>query len=84
MLYVILHRRGHFGVEARLRVADLPASDRRRGDGRRAVLASARFIGGWFDRVLRPPAAGVVALVGGGMAVYFACCLLGGTSTARN
>ena len=79
MLYVILHRRGHFRIEAWLasRIA-------------RQLLAGAMMVGALFLIRMAIPdffsgspghrLIGVVALVGGGMAVYFpAVWLLGGT-----
>ena len=79
MLYVILHRRGHFRIEAWLasRIA-------------RQLIAGAMMVGALFLIRMAIPdffsgspghrLIGVVALVGGGMAVYFpAVWLLGGT-----
>jgi putative peptidoglycan lipid II flippase len=79
ILYTILHRRGHFRIEAWLasRIA-------------RQLLAGALMVGalllirmvlhGWFEGSLIQRMVGVAVLVGGGMAVYFpAVWLLGGT-----
>jgi putative peptidoglycan lipid II flippase len=79
MLYVILHRRGHFKIEGWLasRIA-------------RQLVAGALMVGALFLIRMAIPdfysgspgrrLIGVVALVGGGMAVYFpAVWLLGGT-----
>ena len=79
MLYVILHRRGHFRIEAWLasRIA-------------RQLVAGGLMVGALFLIRMAIPdffsgspghrLIGVVALVGGGMAVYFpAVWLLGGT-----
>jgi putative peptidoglycan lipid II flippase len=69
ILYVLLHRRGHFRVEGWLasRIA-------------RQLLAAAAMVialfairhalSGWFDGSFVQRIAGVVAIVGGGMAVY--------------
>ena len=79
ILYVLLHRRGHFRVEGWLasRIA-------------RQLLAAAAMVialfairhalSGWFDGSFVQRIAGVVAIVGGGMAVYFPLVwVLGGT-----
>jgi putative peptidoglycan lipid II flippase len=79
ILYAILHRRGHFRVQAWL------AS--RLG---RQLLAAAAMVAAliglrmvlapWFTGSLGHRVGGVVALVGGGMAVYFPLVwVLGGT-----
>jgi putative peptidoglycan lipid II flippase len=79
ILYVILHRRGHFRIEGWLasRIA-------------RQLLAAAVMVGalvairmglsGWFSGSVGHRLAGVMAIVGGGMAVYFPMVwVLGGT-----
>jgi putative peptidoglycan lipid II flippase len=79
ILYVILHRRGHFRIEGWLasRIA-------------RQLLAAAAMVGalvairmglsGWFSGSVGHRLAGVMAIVGGGMAVYFPMVwVLGGT-----
>ncbi len=79
ILYVLLHRRGHFRIEKWL------ASRLARQLVAGAVMAAALFairtiLGGWFVGSLSHRLAGVMALVGGGMAVYFPLVwLLGGT-----
>jgi putative peptidoglycan lipid II flippase len=79
MLYVVLHRRGHFRIEAWLasRIArQLIAGLLMVG----ALYAIKMAIPGWFSGSAGHRLAGVIALVGGGMAVYFpAVWLLGGT-----
>lgn len=79
LLYVILHRRGHFRIEGWLAsrvIRQLVA-----GALMVAALYAIRMgLGGWFDGSVGKRMAGVVALVGGGMAVYFpAVWVLGGT-----
>jgi putative peptidoglycan lipid II flippase len=79
VLYILLHRRGHFRVEKWLAsrlVRQLLAA---------AAMAAALFairhaLTGWFVGSLSHRLAGVIALVGGGMAVYFPLVwILGGT-----
>ena len=79
ILYVILHRRGHFRIHRWLanRVfRQLIAA---------AAMAAALFairqvLGGWFSGSIGHRLVGVAALVGGGMAVYFPLVwMLGGT-----
>ena len=79
MLYVILHRRGHFRIEGWL--ASRIFRQLIAGGLMVAALCGIRMvIGGWFDGSVGHRLAGVVALVGGGMAVYFpAVWILGGT-----
>ena len=78
MLYTVLHRRGHFRIEGWL--ANRNA---------RQLLAGALMVGalyaikltipGWFTGSAGHRLVGVMALVGGGMAVYFpAVWILGG------
>ena len=79
MLYVILHRRGHFRIETWL--ASRIARQLLAGGLMIAALYAIRMaIPGWFSGSVGHRLVGVVALVGGGMAVYFpAVWLLGGT-----
>ena len=79
MLYVVLHRRGHFRIEGWL------ASRIFRQLMAGALMVAALYaiktlIPGWFSGSAGHRLVGVVALVGGGMAVYFpAVWFLGGT-----
>ena len=79
MLYVVLHRRGHFRIEGWL------ASRIFRQLIAGALMVAALYaiktlIPGWFSGSAGHRLVGVVALVGGGMAVYFpAVWFLGGT-----
>jgi putative peptidoglycan lipid II flippase len=79
MLYVILHRRGHFRIEGWL--ASRIARQLVAGALMVAALYAIRMVlPGWFSGSAGHRLVGVVALVGGGMAVYFpAVWLLGGT-----
>jgi putative peptidoglycan lipid II flippase len=79
MLYVILHRRGHFRIEGWL--ASRIARQLVAGALMIAALYGIRMlIPGWFSGSAGHRMIGVVALVGGGMAVYFpAVWFLGGT-----
>ena len=79
MLYVILHRRGHFRIEGWL--ASRILRQLLAGAAMVAALYGIRMVlGGWFSGSVGHRLVGVVALVGGGMAVYFpAVWLLGGT-----
>ena len=70
MLYVILHRRGHFRIEpwlasriARQVVAGLAMMA--------ALVAIKMLLADWFAGSLGHRLAGVTAIVGGGLAVYF-------------
>ncbi|MEO7504819.1 MAG: murein biosynthesis integral membrane protein MurJ [Sphingomicrobium sp.] len=70
MLYVILHRRGHFRIEpwlasriARQIVAGLAMMA--------ALVAIKMLLADWFAGSLGHRLAGVTAIVGGGLAVYF-------------
>ncbi len=82
ILYVILHRRGHFRIEGWLasRIA------RQLGAGVAMALAlwAIRVVmSGWFSGSFGHRLVGVVALVGGGMAVYFPLVwLFGGVDKA--
>ena len=79
LLYIILHRRGHFRIEGWL------ASRFLRQFIAGALMVAALYairslIGDWFSGSVGHRMVGVVALVGGGMAVYFpAVWFLGGT-----
>ncbi|MEO7865960.1 MAG: murein biosynthesis integral membrane protein MurJ [Sphingomicrobium sp.] len=79
ILYVILHRRGHFRIEGWL------ASRVTRQIIAAAAMATALFViravlDGWFAGSFGHRLVGVAALVGGGMAVYFPLVwMLGGT-----
>jgi len=79
ILYVILHRRGHFRIEGWLAsriVRQLIAA----GAMVAALIAIRMGLAGWFSGSLGHRLTGVIAIVGGGMAVYFpAVWLLGGT-----
>jgi putative peptidoglycan lipid II flippase len=79
ILYVILHRRGHFRIEGWLasRVArQLVAAAAMVV----ALIAIRMVLSGWFSGSLAHRLAAVVAIVGGGMAVYFPLVwILGGT-----
>jgi putative peptidoglycan lipid II flippase len=79
MLYVILHRRGHFRIEGWL--ASRIARQLVAGALMVAALYAIRMaLPGWFSGSAGHRLVGVVALVGGGMAVYFpAVWFLGGT-----
>jgi putative peptidoglycan lipid II flippase len=78
ILYVILHRRGHFRVEAWLAariVKQLLAGAAMVG----ALIAVRMLLGGWFTGGVARRMVGVGAIVGTGLAVYFpAAWLLGG------
>jgi putative peptidoglycan lipid II flippase len=79
ILYVILHRRGHFRVEAWLAsriIRQLIA-----GAAMVAALIAIRMVlADWFAGSIGHRLAGVLAIVGGGMAVYFPLVwVLGGT-----
>ena len=83
ILYTILHRRGHFRIERWLasRIA-------RQGVAATAMVAALfaiKFVlAAWFEGDVAHRMAGVVALVGGGLAVYFPLVLLlGGTDTSE-
>ncbi len=79
ILYVILHRRGHFRIEGWLAsriVRQLIAA----GAMVAALIAIRMGLAGWFSGSLGHRLAGVIAIVGGGMAVYFPLVwILGGT-----
>jgi putative peptidoglycan lipid II flippase len=79
MLYVVLHRRGHFRIERWL--ASRVARQLVACVGMAAVLYAIRAaIPAWFSGSPVERLVGVVALVGGGMAVYFPLVwVLGGT-----
>jgi len=79
LLFIVLHRRGHFRIEGWL------ASRILRQFIAGALMVVALYgirslIGDWFSGSVGHRMVGVVALVGGGMAVYFpAVWFLGGT-----
>jgi len=79
ILYVLLHRRGHFRVERWLasRIArQLVAAAAMVG----ALFAIRYALAGWFIGSVGHRLAGVIAVVGGGMIVYFPLVwVLGGT-----
>jgi putative peptidoglycan lipid II flippase len=79
ILYVILHRRGYFRIEAWLAsriIRQLIAAA-----GMVAALIAIRMVlADWFAGSVGHRLAGVIAIVGGGMAVYFPLVwVLGGT-----
>jgi putative peptidoglycan lipid II flippase len=76
---VILHRRGHFRIQGWL--ASRIARQLLAGALMVAALYGIRIgLSGWFSGSVGHRLAGVIAIVGGGMAVYFpAVWLLGGT-----
>jgi putative peptidoglycan lipid II flippase len=78
ILYFILHRRGHFRVEAWL--ASRIAKQLLAGAAMVAALIAVRMLlGGWFTGGVARRMVGVGAIVGTGLAVYFpAAWLLGG------
>jgi putative peptidoglycan lipid II flippase len=79
MLYVLLHRRGHFRVERWL-ASRLARQLLAAGAMAIALLAIRHALSGWFDGSFVQRIAGVGAIVGGGLAVYFPLVwLLGGT-----
>jgi len=79
ILYVILHRRGHFRIEGWLasRIArQLIAA----GAMGAALFGIRMMLSGWFEGSVGHRLAGVMAIVGGGMLVYFPLVwVLGGT-----
>jgi putative peptidoglycan lipid II flippase len=79
ILYVILHRRGHFRIERWL--ASRIARQLLAGAAMVAVLIGIRMgLAGWFSGSVGHRLAGVIAIVGGGMIVYFPLVwILGGT-----
>jgi putative peptidoglycan lipid II flippase len=79
MLYVVLHRRGHFRIPGWL--ASRVARQVIACIGMAAALYGIRLvIGDWFSASPGKRIVGVAALVGGGMAVYFPLVwILGGT-----
>jgi putative peptidoglycan lipid II flippase len=78
ILYVILHRRGHFRIEGWL--ASRIAKQLVAGAAMVAALIAVRMVlGGWFTGGVARRMAGVGAIVGTGLAVYFPTAwLLGG------
>jgi putative peptidoglycan lipid II flippase len=79
ILYVLLHRRGHFRVERWL--ASRIARQLVAAAAMVAALIGIRYaLAGWFIGSVGHRLAGVVAVVGGGMIVYFPLVwVLGGT-----
>ncbi|MGE5601020.1 MAG: murein biosynthesis integral membrane protein MurJ [Pseudomonadota bacterium] len=79
LLYVILHRRGHFRIEGWL--ASRVFRQLLAGACMVAALYGIRtLLGSWFEGSVGHRLVGVTALVGGGMAVYFpAVWVFGGT-----
>jgi putative peptidoglycan lipid II flippase len=79
ILYVILHRRGHFRIEGWL--ASRIGRQLIAAAAMVAALVAIRMgLSGWFTGSLGHRLAGVIAIVGGGMAVYFPLVwILGGT-----
>jgi len=79
ILYVILHRRGHFRIEAWL--ASRIARQLLAGAAMVAALIAIRMgLSSWFAGSVGHRLAGVMAIVGGGMIVYFPLVwILGGT-----
>ncbi len=79
ILYVLLHRRGHFRVEKWLAsrlVRQLIAAAAMAV----ALVAIRTALASWFDGSFTQRVAGVLAIVGGGMIVYFPLVwVLGGT-----
>ena len=79
ILYVLLHRRGHFRVERWLAsrfVRQLVAA----GAMVAALIVIRTVLAGWFAGSTGQRLAGVIAIVGGGMIVYFPLVwVLGGT-----
>jgi putative peptidoglycan lipid II flippase len=79
ILYVLLHRRGHFRVQGWL-ASRLARQLVAAGAMVVALLAIRHGLSSWFDGSFAQRIAGVVAIVGGGMAVYFPLVwVLGGT-----
>jgi putative peptidoglycan lipid II flippase len=79
ILYILLHRRGHFRVEKWL--ASRLLRQLIAGVAMAAALFAIRTaLSGWFVGSLSHRLAGVIAIVGGGMIVYFPLVwILGGT-----
>src|SRR4051812_25688697 len=79
ILYAILHRRGHFRIEGWLASRLLRQLLAAAGMAV-ALLAVRTVLGGWFTGSLGHRLAGVVAIVGAGLIVYFPLVwVLGGT-----
>jgi putative peptidoglycan lipid II flippase len=79
ILYVLLHRRGHFRIEKWLAsrlIRQLIAAAAMTA----ALIAIRTGLAGWFNGSFAQRLAGVLAIVGGGMIVYFPLVwILGGT-----
>jgi putative peptidoglycan lipid II flippase len=79
MLYVLLHRRGHFRIQGWL-ISRLARQFIAAAAMVVALFAIRTALHGWFVGSFTERLAGVVAIVGGGMAVYFPLVwVLGGT-----
>jgi putative peptidoglycan lipid II flippase len=79
MLYILLHRRGHFRIQGWL-VSRLARQFIAAAAMVVALFAIRTALHGWFVGSFAERLAGVVAIVGGGMAVYFPLVwVLGGT-----
>lgn len=79
ILYVLLHRRGHFRIQGWL-ASRLARQLLAGGAMVIALFAIRAAFAGWFVGSLGHRLAGVIAIVGGGMAVYFPLVwVLGGT-----
>ena len=83
ILYVILHRRGHFRIEGWL--AGRVARQAVAGAAMVAALLAIKYLlASFFEGSVGHRMVGVAALVGGGLAVYFPLVLvLGGTDTSE-
>ena len=79
ILYVILHRRGHFRIQGWL--ASRIARQLIAAAAMAAALVGIRMVlSGWFEGSVTQRLAGVTAIVAGGMIVYFPLVwILGGT-----
>lgn len=79
VLYVLLHRRGHFRLQGWL-LSRLARQLIAAAAMVAALIAIRTVLSGWFDGSFGQRLAGVVAIVGGGMIVYFPLVwILGGT-----
>jgi putative peptidoglycan lipid II flippase len=79
ILYILLHRRGHFRVQRWL-ASRLARQFIAAAAMMVALFAIRHALTGWFVGSFTERLAGVIAIVGGGMAVYFPLVwVLGGT-----
>jgi putative peptidoglycan lipid II flippase len=79
ILYVLLHRRGHFRIERWL-ASRLARQLIAAAAMVAALIAIRTVLAGWFDGSFVQRVAGLTAIVGGGMIVYFPLVwVLGGT-----